>query len=177
MLSQGGGEGPQGGSRRRLCAVIYCNYGGKSPLSRNTACQATAQTCTHLGRVHVRGGVVVGVAQQRLDGRQDHGHRVDGLPLVLDDVQAQGAVGEDCGVRAGGGGSNGLSCRYASWASSDGAFSTQKTPQTTLQAQYCRSLYAMSSTTAQAAHRWPKMSRDTWLRIGRPTHCSGGTSL
>ena len=47
-----------------------------------------------LGCLRVRGRRWVGVVEQRLDGGEDRGHAVHGAPLVLDDIQAQAAVGK-----------------------------------------------------------------------------------
>ena len=47
----------------------------------------------------VRWGVRVWVAEQRLDGREDRRDIINGAPLILEDVEADRAIGIDCAHR------------------------------------------------------------------------------
>lgn len=53
-----------------------------------------------LGGLRVERRIVVRLAQQRLDGQQDGAHVVEGRPLLLQDVQANGAAQINVGVKA-----------------------------------------------------------------------------
>merc|ERR1719422_2603723 len=57
--------------------------------------------CPQLGSMSVQRTVIVGFTQQRLDGEEYRSNLVQSRPFLLQDVQADVAVGVDVGVKAG----------------------------------------------------------------------------
>lgn len=74
----------------RACCVCLC-AGASGKLQAHSR---VAHLVEPRG-LRVGGGVWVGVAEERLDGGQDGGDVVDWAPLVLQNVEADGAVGVD----------------------------------------------------------------------------------
>ena len=73
-----------------LALSLFQRLGGQtahSPLVFLDVCAIDASS------VWVGGAVAIGISEQRLHRSQQHVHRVNGFPHILDNVQAQGSIG------------------------------------------------------------------------------------